>query len=586
MEPTGNGSADQGAGIDSLLADFQRIVRAMLEQLPQEAGRPRLVDVLTSHLGVEPNTLAVVASQVPPHRIVDADIALAEVSEQDPDRTLVGIAGDARHHMSFGDLVQGHGGMFGAGLPVGQVDYDRMPTGPGEDDRRQVVTSGIRLFRFEGQPVAVRQQGMNRQFGREAGNIEVMSADRALSDALMARVQALMDERSILRGQVVTFGSDPYGPGLTGVTFVERPSVDADAVVLPAGLLSRVADHVIGMGVQRERLLAHGQHLKRGVLLYGPPGTGKTHTVRHLLSASPGTTAVLLSGGSLRFIHDAAKVARAHQPAIVVLEDCDLVAEDRSFSMGASPLLFEVLDALDGLDRTRTSRSSSRRTASRTSRWRWRSDRVASTWPPRSRSRTATGGSGCSASTGATSSARRPCPPRRHARMARPRPSPRSSCAGRCSRPRSPASRRPTTTWASPSTSCSRMLSGSPAACSASAPTVTAAGRGRRAATPASRTAPDARCPCSASRGTGCRAPAEQHRAAPERYRRHRASRHTCSVESRPPRHRCVRRNGALRRRRQPAKARIGWPGTETRTRKTAPACGSGSSRFSREVVT
>ena len=350
MEPTGNGSADQGAGIDSLLADFQRIVRAMLEQLPQETGRPRLVDVLTSHLGVEPNTLAVVASQVPPHRIVDADIALAEVSEQDPDRTLVGIAGDARHHMSFGDLVQGHGGMFGAGLPVGQVDYDRMPTGPGEDDRRQVVTSGIRLFRFEGQPVAVRQQGVNRQFGREAGNIEVMSADRALSDALMARVQALMDERSILRGQVVTFGSDPYGPGLTGVTFVERPSVDADAVVLPAGLLSRVADHVIGMGVQRERLLAHGQHLKRGVLLYGPPGTGKTHTVRHLLSASPGTTAVLLSGGSLRFIHDAAKVARAHQPAIVVLEDCDLVAEDRSFSMGASPLLFEVLDALDGLD--------------------------------------------------------------------------------------------------------------------------------------------------------------------------------------------------------------------------------------------
>jgi ATP-dependent 26S proteasome regulatory subunit len=87
-----------------------------------------------------------------------------------------------------------------------------------------------------------------------------------------------------------------------------------------------------------------------GILLYGPPGTGKTHTVRYLLSATPGTTAVLLSGGSLQFIHDAAKVARAHQPAIVVLEDCDLVAEDRSFGMGASPLLFEVLDALDGLD--------------------------------------------------------------------------------------------------------------------------------------------------------------------------------------------------------------------------------------------
>ena len=38
------------------------------------------------------------------------------------------------------------------------------------------------------------------------------------------------------------------------------------------------------------------------------------------------------------------------QPAVVVLEDCDLVAQDRSFSDGANPLLFTVLDAVDGLD--------------------------------------------------------------------------------------------------------------------------------------------------------------------------------------------------------------------------------------------
>ncbi|MGO4596811.1 AAA family ATPase [Terrabacter sp. 2RAF25] len=345
MDPSN--AASPPPSVEPLLDDLHRVVRAVLERVPSDGDGPRLVDVLAAHLGVQPRALAVVAQPVPPHRMVDADLALTEVSEGDPDRTVVGIAGDMRHHMSLGDLVQG---LHGSGLPVGQVDYDRMPTGPGKDDQRQVVTSGIRLFRFEGFPVAVRQQGANRQFGRELGSIEVMGADRDLSEALMARVQQLMDERSILRGQVITFGTDPYGPGISGVTFVARPTVDAGAVVLPEGLLERVSHHVIGMGEQRERLLAHGQHLKRGVLLYGPPGTGKTHTVRHLLSATPGTTAVLLSGGSLRFIHDAAKVARAHQPAIVVLEDCDLVAEDRSFSMGASPLLFEVLDALDGLD--------------------------------------------------------------------------------------------------------------------------------------------------------------------------------------------------------------------------------------------
>jgi DNA polymerase III delta prime subunit len=134
------------------------------------------------------------------------------------------------------------------------------------------------------------------------------------------------------------------------MTFVERPDLPAEHVILPDGALDRVSHHVVGIGAQREHLREHGQHLKRGILLYGPPGTGKTHTVRHLLSVTPGTTAVLLSGSALGEIHAAAKVARAHQPAIVVLEDVDLVAEDRSFGMGPKPLLFEVLDALDGLD--------------------------------------------------------------------------------------------------------------------------------------------------------------------------------------------------------------------------------------------
>ena len=93
----------------------------------------------------------------------------------------------------------------------------------------------------------------------------------------------------------------------------------------------------------------YGQHLKRGVLLYGRPGTGKTHTVRYLLSRGEGATAILLSGGSLARISEAATMARALQPSIVVLEDCDLIAEDRSFGHGPQPLLFEVLDAMDGL---------------------------------------------------------------------------------------------------------------------------------------------------------------------------------------------------------------------------------------------
>jgi ATP-dependent 26S proteasome regulatory subunit len=71
--------------------------------------------------------------------------------------------------------------------------------------------------------------------------------------------------------------------------------------------------------------------------------------VRYLLGALPELTVVLLAGPSIQFVTEAAQMARALQPALVVLEDCDLVAEDRDLHSGAQPLLFAVLEALDGL---------------------------------------------------------------------------------------------------------------------------------------------------------------------------------------------------------------------------------------------
>ncbi|WP_083283326.1 AAA family ATPase [Humibacillus sp. DSM 29435] len=351
----------QPQGIDEQTRDFVTAFSKFMEHvhvLADSGGEgERLFDRLTAHLGHDVGSLPVVAEQIPVHRVVDADIALDEIAEGektpgvDARPTVIGIGGgggDMRHHMTLGDLLQN--GMHGMNFRVGQVDYANASTGPGPDDKRQIVASGIRLFWFDGSPVAVRQQSPSRQYGREEGALEVLANDRQTADALIGRVRELMDERSILKGQVITFGTDPYGRGMAGLSFLERPTLSRDDIVLPDHQLDKVVAHVVGIGEQRARLQAHGQHLKRGVLLYGPPGTGKTHTVRYLLSASPGTTAVLLSGGALEYIHAAAKIVRAHQPAIVVLEDCDLVAEDRSIGMGSSPLLFEVLDALDGLD--------------------------------------------------------------------------------------------------------------------------------------------------------------------------------------------------------------------------------------------
>ncbi len=56
----------------------------------------------------------------------------------------------------------------------------------------------------------------------------------------------------------------------------------------------------------------------------------------------------MLTGSSIQFVTAAAEIARTFTPSIVVLEDIDLVAMERTYT--PQPLLFEVLDVLDGLD--------------------------------------------------------------------------------------------------------------------------------------------------------------------------------------------------------------------------------------------
>jgi ATP-dependent 26S proteasome regulatory subunit len=118
--------------------------------------------------------------------------------------------------------------------------------------------------------------------------------------------------------------------------------------VLPEEVLHRIERHTLDVAAYRDELRAAGQHLKRGLLLYGPPGTGKTHTTRYVVGRLRGCTVLLLSGNALHLIAGLADLARELQPAVLVLEDVDLVAEDRGFGPGPSPVLFELLDTMDG----------------------------------------------------------------------------------------------------------------------------------------------------------------------------------------------------------------------------------------------
>jgi ATP-dependent 26S proteasome regulatory subunit len=61
-------------------------------------------------------------------------------------------------------------------------------------------------------------------------------------------------------------------------------------------------------------------------------------------------TVIAISGRALGRIREACSVARTLQPAIVVVEDVDLIAEERTARPGEHPLLFQLLNEMEGLN--------------------------------------------------------------------------------------------------------------------------------------------------------------------------------------------------------------------------------------------
>jgi hypothetical protein len=195
----------------------------------------------------------------------------------------------------------------------------------------------------DGRYVVMIQGPSEHQPGLE---VEVAGLPVGQAQHLLAELDQLRSELNVYRGHLLEVSLEPMG-GVT-LTFAGPPGLSRADVVLPATVLARIERHSLGVAAHRRALLDAGQHLKRGLLLYGPPGTGKTHTTRYLLGQMTGYTRLVLTGRALVAVGSVTDLARALLPAVVVLEDVDLVAEDRSLGPASSPVLFDLLDAMDG----------------------------------------------------------------------------------------------------------------------------------------------------------------------------------------------------------------------------------------------
>ncbi len=326
------------------VAEFARLFNGFLERMqlpPAENARESLRERLLAHLGVDPEDLPVVSAKFSSYDLPNVQLAVEAWFDE---FEVIGLAGSDRNHHSFSELLElsAHR-RYG----IGSVDYQRLSIAV--DQEMDCVAFGFYLGSQGDDRFVALLRAANPQYGRGAVELEIIAVSKEAGERFLGELPALMLEHNVFRGQVVSFEGHEFGHGVGPFRLHARPGISRDDVVLPAGVLERVEREVIGIAEHREALLSAGQHLRRGVLLYGPPGTGKTHTVRYLLSRLPEFTVVLLAGTSIGYIAEACGLARMLQPALVVLEDCDLVAESRDHAYGGGPLLFQVLNEMDGL---------------------------------------------------------------------------------------------------------------------------------------------------------------------------------------------------------------------------------------------
>jgi transitional endoplasmic reticulum ATPase len=159
-------------------------------------------------------------------------------------------------------------------------------------------------------------------------------------EGFFAVVEDELEKNSIYKGHAIT--SDTLEP-----KFLDVSKVDTRKVIYKREVMTQLDVNMWAPLKYTAALRSAGVPLKRAVLVEGPNGTGKT--LSGLLTAQiaeqNGWTFILVRAGEDPL--EALKTARVYAPAVVWVEDLDVIASAESTSDRKK--ISKVLDVLDGL---------------------------------------------------------------------------------------------------------------------------------------------------------------------------------------------------------------------------------------------
>ena len=168
----------------------------------------------------------------------------------------------------------------------------------------------------------------------------------------LSELERLINQTGSYRGKVISLEAGHNYSGKAGSVKVHKlRTVRREEVILPEKTLQLLERNVHGFIQQRERLREFGLAVKKGLLFYGPPDTGKTHTIHYLASQLGDPTTLLITAEQVGLLDEYFQLARFLQPAMVIIENVDLISRAREEMRSAceESLLNKLLNEMDGL---------------------------------------------------------------------------------------------------------------------------------------------------------------------------------------------------------------------------------------------
>jgi ATPase family protein associated with various cellular activities (AAA)/ClpX C4-type zinc finger protein len=298
-----------------------------------------------------PHEMLATSRAFPLRQQADLQKALDELfGERIVPHNFVGVRQEYRHELvDFSKLLDQSRGP----VEIAPAQFEDVNIGGGETIR--CLKNGLWLLRDARGPYVV-VLSQHEVYGRANLVVEVAAPPGELGAELSARVFDALEMRlskgSCYRGRVLSLEAEYQWSGhASRIRVHELEPVGRDEVVLPEATLQALERNVIRFAEQRSALRALGLSTQKGLLFHGAPGTGKTHCIRYLAARLTGHTTLLITAEEVGVLPDYMALARLLQPALVVIEDADLIARNRNQRADACDevMLNRLLNELDGL---------------------------------------------------------------------------------------------------------------------------------------------------------------------------------------------------------------------------------------------